>query len=395
MAASRHTSGSSSLLDPGTTASPAEAAATVRIDGKLARLILSGNWRLERRTPAIDPMLREALASSPDRLRVDTAAVADWDTALLLTLQRIQRFGRGHGLAVEFEDLPSGVRRLLALAGAVPLREDAVRSAAKEGWLERIGRAALESHSRFGQALAFLGETILALGRLMGGRARLRKEDIAWCLQQCGPEALPIVSLISFLVGAILAFVGSVQLRLFGAEIFVADLVGIGMALEMGALMTAIIMSGRTGASFAAQLGTMQVNEEIDALRSMGISPMEFLVLPRLLALALLMPMLALYAAFMGMLGGATVGILVLHITPVQYYLETVQAVTLNHVGQGVLKSAVFGVIIAITGCLRGIQCGRSAQAVGAATTSAVVSCILYIVIADSIITILLCLRGP
>lgn len=205
---------------------------------------------------------------------------------------------------------------------------------------------------------------------------------------------MPIISLISLLVGMILAFLGSVQLKMFGAEVFVADAVAVGMVREMGALMTGIIMAGRTGAAFAARLGTMQVNEEVDALQTMGFSPMEFLVLPRALALILMMPLLAIYANVLGILGGAIVGILMLDLTPVQYYLQTVGSINLQAIVSGLIKSSVFGVLVAVSGCMQGIRCGRSASAVGEATTAAVVNAIVYIVVADSIISIIYVLTG-
>ena len=206
-------------------------------------------------------------------------------------------------------------------------------------------------------------------------------------IQECGSQALPIVSLISVLVGLILAFVGAIQLSMFGAQIFVADLVGIAMVRVMGAIMTGIIMAGRTGAAFAAQLGTMQVNEEIDALKTMGISPMEFLVLPRMLALMLMMPLLCLYADLMGILGGMIVGVTMLDLSVMEYYQETKRALSLTNLWIGLFHSAVFGILVSLSGCLRGIQCGRSASAVGDATTSAVVTGIVSIVVATAIIT--------
>jgi phospholipid/cholesterol/gamma-HCH transport system permease protein len=236
---------------------------------------------------------------------------------------------------------------------------------------------------------AFLGEVTLAFGRLLVGRARFRRSDLTLTLEQCGADALPIVSLVSFLVGLILAFIGAIQLRLFGAEIFVADLVGLGMAREMGAMMTAIIMAGRTGAAFAAQLGTMTVNEEIDALRALGIPPMDFLVLPRMLALMLMMPLLALYAVLLGMLGGALVGVGMLDITVTQYVQQTQAAIGLDSFFWGVLKAAVYGALVAIAGCLRGMQCGRSAAAVGQAATSAVVTAIVMIVVASGVLNLI------
>ena len=207
-------------------------------------------------------------------------------------------------------------------------------------------------------------------------------------VQESGAQALPIVSLISFLVGIILAFIGATQLQPFGAQIYIADLVGLGMAREMGAMMTGVIMAGRTGAAFAAQLGTMRVNQEIDALTTMGLTPMEFLVVPRLLALALMMPLLCIYADLVGILGGAVVGVGMLHLGAAQYYQETLYRLHLLDFVVGLIKGAVFGVVVALAGCLQGMQCGRSASAVGAATTSAVVTAIVWIIVWDALLTV-------
>jgi phospholipid/cholesterol/gamma-HCH transport system permease protein len=200
---------------------------------------------------------------------------------------------------------------------------------------------------------------------------------------------VPIVTLISLLVGLILAFVGAVQLALFGAQLYIADLVALGMTREMGALMTAIIMSGRSGAAFAAQIGTMNVNLELSALRVMGFGPVEFLVLPRMLALILVMPLLCLYADLLGIIGGGMVSVAFFDTPLTQYLHRTAEAVKLSDFFVGLFKCGVFGVLIALAGCLRGMQCGRSASAVGDAATSAVVTGIVFIVIADSIITLI------
>jgi phospholipid/cholesterol/gamma-HCH transport system permease protein len=216
-----------------------------------------------------------------------------------------------------------------------------------------------------------------------------RPSDFVLFVQQSGAEALPIVTLISFLVGAILAFVGAVQLEQFGAQIFVANLVAIGMVREMGALMTAIIMAGRTGTAFAASLGTMVVNEEIDALRTTGISPIDFLVVPRILALVMMMPLLCLYADLLGILGGATVGLVMLDLSLVQFINQSIGAIGMDDVAAGVIKATVFGVVVAVTGCLQGIRSGRNAAAVGDAATKAAVSSILFIVIVDAVLTVI------
>jgi phospholipid/cholesterol/gamma-HCH transport system permease protein len=289
---------------------------------------------------------------------------------------------------VDRTGLPEGARRLLALAAAVPERR-AGGGEARASWLARIGARSARAAGGAVEMLGFIGSAVLALWAFVRGRARFQGRDLALVIQECGPRALPIVSLISFLVGIILAFVGAVQLRQFGAQIYVADLVAIAMATEMGAMMTGIIMAGRTGAAFAAQLGTMQVNEEIDALVTMGISPMEFLVLPRMLALVLMVPLLTLYADLLGILGGTLVAATMLDLEPRQYINETIAALTVTDFAKGLVKGSVFGVLVAIAGCLRGMQSGRSSAAVGLAATSAVVTAIVFIIVSDALLTVL------
>jgi len=278
-------------------------------------------------------------------------------------------------------------RRLLALATAVPRRQlspDGVDDALTG----RVGRAALGAVETLDDAVRFLGETAQAAVALVRGRARFRRVDLMHAFESAGVAALGIVALINFLIGAVLAFVGAVQLGQFGAEIYVADLVAIGVTRELGALMTGIVMAGRTGASFAAVLGTMTVNEEVDALETLGLRPIEFLVLPRILATALMMPALVIYADLLGMLGGLFVGVAVLDLGTLEYFSQTQGALALRHVVIGLAKSVAFGGVVALTGCYYGIRCGRSAAAVGAATTSAVVIAIVLLVIVDAIVTV-------
>jgi phospholipid/cholesterol/gamma-HCH transport system permease protein len=251
-----------------------------------------------------------------------------------------------------------------------------------------VGRPALAAWTTAGDALTFLGETLLALLALLRGRARFRRVDLLHAFEATGVAALGIVALINFLIGAVLAFVGAVQLVQFGATMYVANLVAIGVARELGALMTGIVMAGRTGASFAAVLGTMTVNEEVDALRTMGLKPAEFLVLPRVLATALMMPALVAYADLLGLLGGAFVAVAVLDLGTIEYLRQTQNALALRHVLIGLGKSVVFGGIVALAGCYYGIRCGRSAAAVGEAATRAVVMGILFVVVADAVFTV-------
>ena len=235
---------------------------------------------------------------------------------------------------------------------------------------------------------------MLAFGRLVTGRARYRRVDLAIELQDAGARALPIVTLISFLVGMIMAFVGAVQLQQFGASIYVANMVAIAMAREMGAMMTAIIMAGRTGSAYAAQLGTMNVSQEIDALTTMGIPPIDFLVLPRMLALSLMLPLLAVYADFVGMVGGAVVATGMLDVGLVQYWEQTKAALTVTDFATGVGKGAVFGILVAVAGCLQGMRSGRSAAAVGGSATAAVVSATVLIIVADGLFAVVFNILG-
>jgi phospholipid/cholesterol/gamma-HCH transport system permease protein len=236
--------------------------------------------------------------------------------------------------------------------------------------------------------LAFVGEVVVASGRLLAGKANTRRVDFLNFLFQAGPDAFKIISLTSFLVGMILAYLGAAQLAQFGAQVYVANLVTVGMLREMGALMTAVVMAGRTGAAFAAQLGTMQTREEIDAIVTLGISPVEFLVLPRMIALVVIMPLLVLYADVIGIFGGAIVAA-GMDVSLVQFGQQLKEALEFNHLWTGLLKSVVFAVLIALAGCRAGMQCGRSSAAVGDATTNAVVTSIVYIIVADAAFNIL------
>ncbi len=348
---------------------------------------LRGCWTLERPPPEVASLL-PAEWDAFERLRFQDADLGIWDSSLILLLLRLADQAEARAIEVDTKSLPPGVRRLLDLARRAPERAGIRREPSPPRLLERLGVKFLAMLGNTRAMLHFLGELVQAFGRLILGRARLRSSDLALFVQQCGAEALPIVTLISVLVGLILAFVGSVQLAAFGAQVYIADAVGIGMLRQMGALMTAILMAGRTGASFAAQLGSMQVNEEIDAFKTLGISPLDFLVLPRTLALMLMAPLLTLYADVLGILGGVLVGVGMFDIPATQYLSQTREAVSLSHLGVGLFMSLVFAVIIAMAGCYQGLNSGRSSAAVGEAATRAVVSAIVGIVVADALITL-------
>jgi phospholipid/cholesterol/gamma-HCH transport system permease protein len=350
-------------------------------------VVLSGLWKIGRELPSPDEIRGRLESGSVRRLSFETGDLREWDSGLLTFLLKVREYAAQRQIQIVDEGLPQGARRLIALALAVPERKGARKEAKRDPFLVRVGEEGLRFFGSAGEMVGFIGEASLALLKLLRGRARFRSSDLVLFLQECGSEALPIVSLISLLVGMILAFVAAIQLKLFGAQIFVADIVGISMVRVMAAIMTGIIVAGRTGAAFAAQLGTMQVNEEIDALQTLGVSPMEFLVLPRMLALSLMMPLLCLYSDLMGILGGMVVGVFMLDLSFAQYVHETALNMRLTYFWVGLFHSFVFGILIALAGCLRGMQCGRSASEVGKAATSAVVTSIVSIVLATAVIT--------
>jgi phospholipid/cholesterol/gamma-HCH transport system permease protein len=359
-----------------------------------AVLEFAGSWSSQRRLPEAAGTLAELRSGGGIRqLAFDAGKITAWDSGFVTYVLKVLGEAGHWGIAVDRAGLPEGVRRLIAMAEAVPERHTG-RSDTRPPWLARIGTGAIATAAALKIGLAFLGESLLALGALVRGRARFRVSDLFLIMQECGPRALGIVSLISFLIGLILAFVGAVQLQQFGASIYVANLVAVAMTREIGCIMTAIVMSGRTGAAFAAQLGTMNTNQEIDALSTMGISPMEFLVLPRMLALIAMMPLLTLYADLVGILGGAVVGIGMLRLGPTEYFEQTRAAVDVSDFLIGITKGSVFGIVVALAGCLRGMQSGRSAAAVGLAATSAVVTSIVCLIVLDGVFAVILHVIG-
>ena len=354
------------------------------------KVILSGQWQLGGELPGADKV-QQRIEGRPGvrNLVFDTRELAHWDSGLLIFLINLHAFCSQQKISLNSDGLPQGAQRLLELASAVPEKKDARKAEGRVSFLTSLGNQTVDFFQSAGELLEFIGDAVIAVQRLLRGKAQYRRSDLGLIMQSVSAQALPIVSLICFLVGLILAFIGAIQLQLFGAQIYVADLVGIAMVRLMAAIMTGIVMAGRTGGAFAAQLGTMQVNQEIDALKTLGISPMDFLVLPRVLALALMMPLLCLYANFVGILGGMVVAVGMLNIGFMEYYNETAKAVGLWNLGIGLFSGFVFGVIVALAGCMRGMQCGRSASAVGDAATSAVVTAIVGIIVSTAVITVL------
>ncbi|MCX6922246.1 MAG: ABC transporter permease [Verrucomicrobia bacterium] len=369
---------------------PTKADLTVRRapDGVLL-VGLAGDWAGRTGTPGLAPIEKELAGGGITALEFDSTGLGRWDSGLVAFLFKCLGLCDQKGVKVRMETLPDGLVKLIGLAVAVPEKKGAARSKAQPPFLQRVGTSGLATWDGALGMMRFMGENVLAFVKMLRGKAQFRWVDTFMVMQECGPQALGIVALINFLIGLILAFVGATQLAIFGASIYTADLVGIATVREMGCIMTGIILCGRTGAAFAAQLGTMKVNQEIEAFQTFGISPIEFLVLPRMLALILMMPLLCVFADVIAIGGGFLVSALMLDVSPLLYLNRTVEAINLSGFLLGIIKGGYFGVVIALTGCLRGMQCGTNAAAVGQATTSAVVTGITTIIASDGLFAVI------
>ena len=309
----------------------------------------------------------------------------NWDSRLVSFISAKKKVLSENGIEVD-GDFPEKLSQL------INLRSDQVEST-KNSSVSRVSGSFTDWCVPFWHWLSspfnFLGAWIISLLMLPLLKTQMRVRDLITECRQCGAAALPIVTLISFLTGLTMAFVGSVQLEKFNAKIYTADLVCLAMVREMGALMVGIIMAGRTGASFAAEIGSMKLNEELDSLRTFGLSPMEFLVLPRTLALLIMTPMLTIYADIVGMLGGLTVGTQIMDFS-VSHYIEQTQASITGmwEVFSGLLKSLAFGLIIGLVGCFKGLHTGNSSVSLGRSVTSSVVTSVTLIVITDAVFVI-------
>ena len=359
-------------------------------DGNILEVTFSGDWLLGSGLPSAKHVLQQLQQSpGPASVSFNTSVLGEWDTGLIIALLAMHREAVNQNVEFDRTGLPDGARRLLDLAFAVAEREGARRRTKRKRFFERVGDSVIEVVEGGKELLTFTGELVLSFGRYARGTATYLRSDLLQYIQEAGAQAFAIVSVISFLIGMIFAFVGVMQLNMFGAGIYTADLVAVAMVREMAPIMTAIIMAGRTGAAYAAQIGTMKVNEEIDALRTLGMQPIDFLVTPRVIALVLMMPLLTMYASLMGIFGGMAVGVLKLDISLVQYVAQTVGAVGLNSLFGGLFKSIVYGSLVALAGCQQGMACGNSALAVGQSTTKAVVMGIVLIVVSASVLTVI------
>jgi phospholipid/cholesterol/gamma-HCH transport system permease protein len=362
-----------------------------RVRQEVLRVSVGGQWRtgvgFSGKNPASERALREIEEGRLQRLTLAADGLASWDSSLLVFLLRLASAARVRGIDVSPE-LPEGLGRLFSLAFAAPAAANIRRKEADDSFLAALGGRVLELVPGVKGFLVFIGELARSCRRLALGGAHMRGRDFLQAVHECSVASLPIISLTSLLFGLILAFVGSVQLTQFGAQVYVAGLVSIGMLRIMGAVMVGVVMAGRIGAAYAALMGAMQVNEEVDALRAAGIHPVDFLVLPRVLAMTAMAPLLTLYAGVMGIVGGFLVAVTLMGINPYEYFNATVQMTPFRHVLMGLVYGTVFGIIIALAGCFHGMRCGRSALAVGLAVTTAVVRSIVWIIVATAAITV-------
>ncbi|MGE0348572.1 MlaE family ABC transporter permease [Hydrogenophaga sp.] len=346
-------------------------------------LELAGAWRGHR---AAVPRLPASEVTG--RVRIDADRLRSWDAALASALwHRLEPFARRQA-DVNLQSLPEGLQQILLLAlGTAPPAANAA-DASSPGRVARLGIWFTAWWAQRRKTLTFFGEVLLSLGRWCRGRSDMRAADLAWQIEQTGPRSLPIVALVCFLVGLIVAYMGAAQLQRFGAQNYIADLVTVGVVREVAALLVGIVLAGRVGAAFAAQIGSMRANEEVDALATMGVNPVDFLVLPRVLALLIVGPMLTAFGALVGMAVGWLVAVVIYGVTPLEYVYASMQALTLPHVLVGLIKGTSYSVLVALAGCLQGMSAGRSAQAVGDATTASVVQAIVWIVVVASALTV-------
>ncbi len=361
---------------------------TCHISKQIMSVSFSGDFLKYNDDNAKAALYKQVRTPGIKALELDCAALKKWDSSLVVIIYELLKQAKAQTVSVRLNNFPESLQRLIRLAFSVD-RNPPPHDTPVLPWLEALGEWGIDSWKAFRRGLVFIGDALRSVGRMFRGRAVFRRVDFLFALEACGYKAIAIVSVVSFMVGLILAFVGAVQLRIFGVEIYVASLVAIGMTRIMGAIMTGIVMSGRTGAAYAATIGTMQVNEEIDALRTMGIPVTDFLVLPRISSLIITMPILTMLSDLMGMLGGAAVGVFMLDIPVQEYWKYTYAALKMNNFAVGLFHGFVYGFIIALCGCYYGVHCGRNADSVGVATTKAVVSSMVWRILITGLLTVI------
>ncbi len=359
-----------------------------RLEGEVLHVSITGQWKLTEKHIRWSKLVG---AAKPSRVIFDFTALESGDSSLILFIRQAEDWCKNQHAQLEHKALPESIARQLSLLAKANqgVTGDNTKAEPERDILTYVGLASSAMVERARELIHFLGECSLSAAYLFKNPHKFRWADCLAEMQRCGAMALPIVGLVGLLVGQTLAYTAAVLLRQFGADIYVADFVGVVMMRVMGPVMTAIVLAGRTGASYAATIGNMKANEEVDALVTYGIRPVDFLVIPRVVALVTMMPLLAIYANALGIFGGMVVAYTLLDIPPTAYWVELLTIVDLGDLITGTIMAVTFGVIVSVSGCLRGLQAERSAMGVGKAATSSVVASIFLIILSTALYSVL------
>lgn len=328
---------------------------------------------------------------TPTRITADLSGVQSMDSAGAMLLLRLEERAQAAGVPFEFAHVSEPLQGVMNLLNLKALRiEPLLHEKESEGVITLLGAAAQRQFQDFRQVMTFVGELLTSLMYAIRHPLSVRWNAVYVYMKKVGVDGFPIVTLISLLIGVIMAFMSSLQLKQFGAATYVAPLVAFAMVRELGPMMTAILVAGRSGSAFSAEIGSMMINEEVDALTTMGFDPIRFLVVPKVLASVLVVPLLVVYSAFFGIVGGLLVGVLGLDLTAYSYIQQSISSIRLFDIVSSLIKAMVFAVLISSIACQRGFHVRGGADAVGAAATSAVVSAIFLIILANSAFAIVL-----
>jgi phospholipid/cholesterol/gamma-HCH transport system permease protein len=359
-----------------------------------AVLRAGGNWRIAHVGQVERELAR--LAVPGDRLVVDMTALEALDTAGAWLLYRTFKLFKAQHKGVTLRGASDEYKAMLreVAANDKPCEICPPQVNTLQRITEQVGRSCVETVKSTGDFVAFFGAAVVTMARAVLHPGRLRLTSLVYQMEQVGFNALPIVGMIAFLIGVVLAYQGAVQLQRLGAEIFVIDMISISVLREIGILLTAIVVAGRSGSAFTAQIGSMKANEEVDAMRTLGMDPMEVLVLPRVLALIITLPMLAFFADMMGLLGGGLMAWMVLDISPAMFVERLREAVDFWSFLVGLIKAPFFAATIALVGCYEGLQVTSSAKSIGARTTRAVVEAIFLVIVMDALFSIFFSVIG-
>lgn len=354
-----------------------------------ATLSFGGNWQREQAPPDLEKIIKR-FNNLPQQITLTTSALSEYDSYFVALIYKLYRYAKSNQIQIHAETLPESIRSMVEMALSSKEHESAHHIEPDSSLSYQAGVASYHILDGVGSLLWIIGGSVQSFMRYLTGRVRIPFRYIFSELQANGPDALGIVGLIAFLIGVTLAYIGAQEMKSLGASIFVANLVVVGLARELAPLMTAIVMAGRTAAAIGAEIGSMQADDEIDALQTMAIRPMDYLVTPKIISLLISVPLLTAYANVLGNAGGILVALGPLKLSLLEYLTQAQGAFELHDFFIGLGKAVIFGYVIAIAGSLRGLQCGRSSEAVGRATTSAVVTALVLIIITNVLIDVVL-----